>query len=73
MGVALSSVTNQSLDAILRNKLELPEHRIAAAMLTVAFQIRKDGQLSRGETADDKRIKDELTDLYYSFIGVTDP
>jgi hypothetical protein len=68
-----STVTNQSLDAILRNKLELPEHRIAAAMLTVAFQIRKDGQLNRREAANDDMIKDEIASLYYGFIGVTDP
>jgi methyl coenzyme M reductase subunit D len=51
----------------------LPAHRIAAAALTVAFQIRKEGHLARHETVTDDMIKDEIKRLYYDFIGVTDP
>jgi hypothetical protein len=42
-------ITNQSLEILLRQKLELPLHCDAAALLTLAFEICKDGHLSRGE------------------------
>jgi hypothetical protein len=68
-----SAITNQALDNILRIKVELPVHRAAAALLTVAFEICKDGHHSRGEMWTDDQVKDEVKQIYYDFISVTDP
>ncbi len=68
-----SEITHQSLEQILRQKLELPTHRAAAAALTVAFQICKDGHLTRGENVSDETIREQITKLYHDFIIVTDP
>jgi hypothetical protein len=58
---------------MLRMKVELPAHRAAAAMLTVAFEICKDGHHSRGETWSDAQVKDEIRKIYEDFLGITDP
>ena len=73
MAATPSGITNQALDQILRINLELPVHRAAAALLTIAFEVFKNGHLSRGERWSDDQVKDEVTKIYYDFISVTDP
>jgi hypothetical protein len=58
---------------MLRQKLELPLHRDAAAALTVAYETLKQASLSRGESRTDYQLKQEVTRIYHEFIAVTDP
>lgn len=69
----LSEIDPRMLESMLRMKLELPVHRTAAAMLTVAFQIAKTDRLARGEKVTDSVLQDEMKLLYWEFIKVTDP
>ena len=69
----LQGITHHALDMILRMKTELPLHRVAAAALTVAFQIAKTDHLSRGEIVSDAAIKDEIKRLFNDFTLITDP
>ena len=57
MAATPPTLTSRSLESILRMKLELPVHRAAAALSTVAFEICKDGHLSRGEVWTDDQVK----------------
>ena len=72
MAATPSGITIQSLRVLLRNS-ELALHRVAAAALTVAFQIAKTDQLSRGERVWDDKLKDEIAKLYSDFLAVADP
>jgi len=51
----------------------LAQHRVAAASLTVAFQIAKTDRLSRGEKVTDEMIMDEIAKLYEDFLAIADP
>ena len=73
MAGTVTGITVQNLEQVLRQKTEFPLHRVAAAALTVAFQICKTDHLSRGENVTDDMIKDEIKALYYEFIATTDP
>jgi hypothetical protein len=68
-----SDIDPRMLESMLRMKLELPVHRTAAAMLTVAFQIAKTDRLARGEEVTDSALQDEMKRLYWEFIKATDP
>jgi hypothetical protein len=73
MAGTASGIAPQLFESMLRMKLELPLHRTAAAMLTVAFQIAKTDRLARGEKVNDSALQNELKQVYWEFIKIADP
>ncbi len=66
-------LTHPGLNQVLKTAVEPALNRTAAAALTVAFEICKQGHLSRGEKLSDDLIKNEIEQIFCWFLGVTTP
>lgn len=73
MAATPQGVSNQALEQILEQRLSTVLYRVVAAALTVAFEIREDGALARGESITDDMVKGEIRGIYNSFISEIDP
>lgn len=62
-----------ALTSILRQFVTESLNRNAAATMTVAFEMRRAGCLSRGEKISEQQVKEEIRKIYYNMLGVTDP
>ena len=68
-----TEMSGGSFDQLLQARVSTPMNRAAAAALTVAFEIRKAGHLTRGETVSDKMTEDEIKEIYIHMLAMTDP
>ena len=69
----MGAVTHNGLRSMLETLVALPSNKVAAAALTVAFEIHKAQRQARGENPSDQIIIDEIRTIYNEMMGITDP
>ena len=68
-----AEITHHGLDMLLGRDVATPLNRATAALLTLAFEIRKADYRSRGETFNEDDLKEEIKKVFFDLQGVTDP
>jgi hypothetical protein len=72
-GSPSGALTHRGLEQILKMIVGKPLNRAGAALLTLAFEVRKADHLSRGEKINEDDLKKEIKEVFYDLQGVTDP